>query len=120
MAMDKISIKGLELWVFCGCLPEEKERRQLFLVDMELELDLKKAKASDELADTFDYRRAFEIAKKVMAGSPRNLIESAAEEILQGLLACEEITWARVTLHKPTAPLEYKFADLAVTVEGRR
>ncbi len=52
---DRIEIRGLELLVFCGVLPEEQVRRQPFLFDLDLYLDLSTAAESDELDNTANY-----------------------------------------------------------------
>src|SRR5699024_8536498 len=53
--MDTIWLKGLEIFAYHGVNPEEKEQGQRFLLDLELQADLRKARGSDDLRDTVNY-----------------------------------------------------------------
>ncbi len=52
---DRIELRGLRALGTHGVLPEEQERPQPFEVDLDLEVDLRRAGRSDDLADTVDY-----------------------------------------------------------------
>ena len=52
---DRIEVRGLELLLYCGVLPEEQARRQPLLFDLDLYLDLSAAGSSDDLEDTVNY-----------------------------------------------------------------
>jgi dihydroneopterin aldolase len=58
----------------------ESERRTLrpFEVDIEIETPLDKAAASDDLADTIDYREVAEIIVALGTGETHHLLESLA------------------------------------------
>ena len=114
---DKIILTGIEIFGHHGCSVEEQNRGQIFKVDLELNLDLSKSCASDELTDTVDYATILFEVEKIVAGKPRKLIETVAAEIAEKILRdfnlIESLT---VTLHKPDAPLPIKYFDAAIKI----
>ena len=68
--MDKIIIKGLELFAYHGVNPEEKAQGQTFLLDIALEADLSKARRSDSLQDTINYAAVRQTAVEVLLKKP--------------------------------------------------
>ncbi len=52
---DRIDLTGIEVFARHGVYPSEKERAQVFKVDVSLFLDLSQAGRTDDLADTVDY-----------------------------------------------------------------
>ena len=55
MPADRIELRDLRILGRCGVLPEEEVRAQPLQVDLDVELDLSGAGASDDLEDTVDY-----------------------------------------------------------------
>lgn len=53
--MDKIQIRGLKVFAWHGVGLEEKKKGQLFVLDVDMECDLKKAGNTDALGDTVNY-----------------------------------------------------------------
>jgi 7,8-dihydroneopterin aldolase/epimerase/oxygenase len=51
-----IGVEGLEISCVIGCQPEERRRPRRLLVDVEADVDISAASASDDLADAIDYR----------------------------------------------------------------
>ncbi len=117
---DTIVLRGLRGHGHHGVYAEERTAGQSFLVDVTLWLDLSGAARSDDVADTVHYG---ELAKDVVAvveGEPVQLIETLAERIAGACLAYDRVDRARVTVHKPEAPIEVPFQDVAVTIERTR
>ena len=114
--MDRIVLTGIEAFGHHGVLPHEREFGQRFVVDATLELDLSRAEATDDLADTVHYGHlAGEIAA-IVAGDPVDLIERLAGRIAAACLGDPRVAAAEVTVHKPSAPLPVVAAEVAVTV----
>ena len=82
---DRISLEGMRFYGYHGCLPEERARGQVFLVDVVLTLPLAAAGASDDLAATVNYAEVFALARSVVEGAPCRLIEAVAERIARGV-----------------------------------
>jgi dihydroneopterin aldolase len=93
---------------------------QDFVVDVSLELDLAKAAATDDVADTVHYGELADGLVAVITGEPVNLIETLADRLLDVCLADARVELAEVTVHKPQAPIPHDFADVAVTLRRAR
>jgi len=117
---DRISLHGLRVRGNHGVYDFERRDGQDFVVDVDLELDLAKAAASDDVADTVHYGELAGRLVEVIAGDPVNLIETLADRLAAVCLADARVTAATVTVHKPQAPISHEFADVAVTVRRTR
>ena len=118
---DRIELRGLRARGRHGVFDHERRDGQDFLVDVVLWADLAAAARSDSLVDTVDYGRVAEIARDVVVGEPRNLIEAVAGEIAESLLSEAPLAHAvEVTVHKPNAPIPAEFADVAVVARRSR
>ena len=84
---DTIQLRGLRVVGRHGVLPEEKERAQPFEVDLDLEVDLSRAGATDALGDTVDYGAVVDAVAAVVAGEHSDLLEHLAERIARAALA---------------------------------
>ncbi len=117
---DRIEISGIEIYARHGVLAEEQEKAQVFKVDVSAYMDLSVPGKSDDLADALDYSTlALEIREAV--GSESNkLIEAVAARVADVVMAHPEVTKSVVTIHKPNAPMDLVFGDVAVTIERTR
>jgi len=116
MSADRIRLAGLTVRGRHGVFDFERRDGQDFVVDVELELDLAAAAASDELSDTVHYGELAEGLAAVLAGEPVNLLETLAERLAAVCLADPRVRATTVTVHKPQAPIPLSFADVAVTI----
>jgi len=104
-----------------GVLPHEREVPQPFEVDVEMGLDLRAAGESDDLDDTVNYAEVYDVVSTVLTVARKYLIEAIAEKIADDLLRdFDSLRWVRVTVHKPTAPIDGIFSDVGVTILRRR
>lgn len=113
--MEKIIIKGLELFAYHGVNPEEKENGQNFILDITVTLNADKAKSTDNVDDTVSYAKIIKTVKAVFCEKSYDLIETAANKvgvsIIQAYPSLESVT---VLLMKPEAPINAKFQYVAV------
>ena len=65
------------------------------------ERDVRKAAASDDLADALDYSAVAETIAAVLREGKFRLIETAAERVAGRLLADFPLSWLRLELRKP-------------------
>ena len=106
-----IELDEMKFWAFHGCLETERAKGNLFIVDFKGETDITKASFSDDLNDTVNYARIYEIAKAEMA-VPSDLLEHVAGRI-QRAIAAEfpefERFSVRVSKHNPPVegPVEW-------------
>jgi dihydroneopterin aldolase len=116
MSSDRIRLSGLRVRGHHGVLPAERRDGQDFVVDVALELDLRPAAASDDLAATVDYAALAERLAAVVAGEPVDLLEALAGRLAEVCLQSPLVRSAEVTVHKPQAPIGVRFGDVSVTV----
>lgn len=117
---DRIELRGLVVRGHHGVFDHEKRDGQDFIVDIVLWLDLRAAAASDNLADTVDYGALAQRAYDIVAGEPRDLIETVSAEVAEAVMTDPRITACEVTLHKPSAPIPLTFGDVAVVARRSR
>jgi dihydroneopterin aldolase len=118
--LDRIALHGLTVRGFHGVFDFERRDGQDFVIDVDLELDTAPAAASDDLRDTVHYGELADALAEVVAGEPVNLLETLAERLVQVCLADGRVQAATVTVHKPQAPIELTFRDVAVTIRRAR
>ncbi|HZM28628.1 MAG TPA: dihydroneopterin aldolase [Gemmatimonadales bacterium] len=113
---DHMCLRGLRVHGRHGVYEFEREEGQEFLIDVDLELDLAAAGASDDVADTVHYGELADRLVAIVAGEPVNLIETLAERLASACLTDGRVAAVTVTVHKPSAPIPHTFADVSVTV----
>ena len=117
MTGDRILLTGLRVRGHHGALAHEAQLGQVFVVDLELALDLAAAGQTDDLGRTVDYGSLAGRVAEVVGGRPRKLLEAVAEDVAQLVLADERVRQVRVRITKPQAPLP---VDGSVAVEITR
>ena len=122
MPADRIILTGMQFYGFHGVNPEERQLGQPFTVDLEAELDLQAAGASDNLSDTVSYTHLYRTVQAVIEGPPRRLLEAAAGAIAADLLAQHPLIDAvRVRVHKPRPPIRGSvIASAAIEIHRTR
>ena len=103
---DKIQLEGMVFYGFHGASPAEQEVGQRFVVDLEVQRDLRSAGLSDELRDTVSYSHLFRLVKEVLEGPRHKLLEFLAENIAQRVLSEFDVDAVRVKVKKPEVPMK--------------
>ncbi|GAA4535642.1 dihydroneopterin aldolase [Pseudonocardia xishanensis] len=117
---DRIELTGLRVRGHHGVFAHEKRDGQDFVVDITLWIDLVEAAATDDLTKTVHYGELAELAAGIIAGPPRDLIETVSAEIADEVMKDDRVHAVEVTLHKPHAPIPLDFADVAVVARRSR
>jgi 7,8-dihydroneopterin aldolase/epimerase/oxygenase len=120
---DRIALNNMVFEGRHGVGETERALAQPFEVDVEIHLDTRAAGLSDDLARTFDYGLAFEIARSVVEGPSRLLIETLAESIAAAVLersAAAGATEVVVRVRKPAVPLPGLIDSASVEITRRR
>ena len=117
---DRITLRGLVARGHHGVLPQERRDGQDFVVDAVLELDVRTAAATDDLARTVHYGELARALADVVRGEPVALLETLAERLTAVCLADERVLAAEVVVHKPQAPIPEAFGDVSVAVRRTR
>jgi dihydroneopterin aldolase len=113
---DELTITGIECHGYHGVFDHERRNGQTFVIDLTLGLDTRPAAASDDLRDTVDYGNLVGRVRAAVESEPVELIETLARRIADVVLSADRVEWARVTVHKPEAPIKATFADVALTI----
>jgi dihydroneopterin aldolase len=117
---DRIALTGLRVRGNHGVFEHEKRDGQEFVVDVTVWIDLDRAAATDDVAETVHYGELASRVAEIVAGEPRDLIETVGTEIADDIMADGRAHAVEVTIHKPHAPIPLDFADVAVTIRRSR
>jgi dihydroneopterin aldolase len=98
---DYVSIRDLTVSAVIGVHSWEREVEQTLLVSVDMAADVRKAAASDDLADALDYSAVAATIATVLREGGFRLIETAAERAAERLLAEFPLSWLRLELRKP-------------------
>ncbi|HEX2191593.1 MAG TPA: dihydroneopterin aldolase [Acidimicrobiales bacterium] len=119
---DRIELRGLRVLSICGALPEEKGRPQPLEVDLDLEVDLRRAGESDALPDTVDYGVLARAAARVASSERFTLLERLAQRIADEVGADPRVESVTVGVRKlrPPVPVDLATAGVRITREPRQ
>ena len=117
---DQLAIRGIECFAHHGVFASERREGQVFVIDLVLGVDTAPAAVSDDLHDTVDYGSLVTSVKAAVETEPVDLIETLAQRIADVCLLDARVEWARVTVHKPDAPIDATFSDVALTIDRKR
>ncbi|MCV7280812.1 dihydroneopterin aldolase [Mycolicibacterium flavescens] len=117
---DRIELRGLRVRGHHGVYEHERRDGQDFVIDITVWTDLRQAARTDDLTHTLDYGQLAQRAADIVAGPPRDLIETVAAEIADGVMSDERVDEVEVVVHKPSAPIPLTFADVAVVARRSR
>ena len=92
-------------------------RPQPFEVSIELLVDLAKAGATDDLADTVDYGSVCDAVSRVVASESYRLLERLAERIAEVCAADPRVTGVVVEVRKLHPPVHVQVDHVAVRIE---
>lgn len=101
--MDIIFLRGLQIETLIGIYDWEREIKQTIVLDLEMGADIKKAAATDHIADTVDYKAVSKRIIHFVETSEFYLVETLAERLAQTLIDEFAIPWVRLTLNKKGA-----------------
>ena len=101
--MDKIFLDELRVDTVIGILEWERRIRQLVVIDLEMSADIAKAAATDDVANTLNYKLVAKRVQSFVAESSFQLVETLAESIAAIIREEFEVAWVKVRVNKPGA-----------------
>ena len=119
-APDRLALRGLVFHGHHGVFEAERREGQDFVVDLVLGIDSTTAARSDDLRHTVDYGTLVDEVRWAVENDPVDLIETLAQRLADVCLAHAEVQTVEVTVHKPHAPIQATFADVALTIQRSR
>ena len=104
--MFYLNLNKMEFMACHGALDEEKVQPQKFIVDLKIETDkIVHAGVTDDLNDTLNYVRVFELVRQIMMEEQYQLIETLAKQISERVLsldsACMSVDTKVTKVHPP-------------------
>ena len=100
---DCISIRGIEADCIIGINEVERRELQRVRLDLDLFCDLSRAGASDDIADTLDYKTLRDRVVELLAASRDGLIERLAQRVAAVCLSFPQVNSVTLRLAKPGA-----------------
>lgn len=113
--MDKVFLKALHTTPVIGIYDWEREIRQDVYIDLTMATDIAKAASTDDIQYTLNYKSISDRVIDYTFNSSFGLIETLAENIARIVREEFNVSWVRVTVHKPGAIEAAQ--DLGVTIE---
>ncbi len=101
MTLDTIAVRGIRAYGKHGANPGERDFVQAFDIELELDVDLRAARRSDDLADTLDYAALHAFVVRAVRERSHQLLERLGDEILVEILRDGRVRAARLTIAKP-------------------
>jgi dihydroneopterin aldolase len=121
MRTDTIALSGITAIGHHGVFEHEKRDGQPFTLDVVLHTDIRKAAASDNVADTAHYGELGELVVAQIQDGPWDLIETLAEKTAAAILAAfGTVSGVEVIVHKPKAPITVTFSDVTIHIYRER
>jgi dihydroneopterin aldolase len=115
--LHTINIRGIRIYAYHGCLPEESVIGGDYVVNISLKGDFSKAASNDKLEDTIDYADVYRIVKKEMHVRS-NLVEHVAKRIAENLKSSfSSINSLSVEVIKKNPPVGGEVDEVSVVVE---
>ena len=103
---DRIILEGMQFYGYHGRNEEERVLGQPFEVDLEAELDLSTAGISDDIADSVSYTDLYRVARRLMEGPARDLVEAVAHAIASEILEAYPVESVKVRVMKVRPPIK--------------
>lgn len=101
--MDKVFIEALEIETLIGIYDWERRIRQPLLFDIEMAFDNRRPAATDDIADTLDYKAVSKRLIEYVSQSSFGLVETLAERCAGIILDEFAVSHVRLKLSKPGA-----------------
>ena len=101
--MDKVFIEALEIETLIGIYDWERRIRQPLLFDIEMAFDNRRPAATDDIADTLDYKAVSKRLIEYVSQSSFGLVETLAERCAEIILGEFAVSHVRLKLSKPGA-----------------
>jgi dihydroneopterin aldolase len=99
--MDRVRLRGVRAFGRHGYDAGERDRPQPFEIDLDVEIDLRAAQSSDDLAETIDYAALHRRIETIVESTSYGLIERLGADILEAVFEDARVARAILTIAKP-------------------
>ena len=116
--MAQLVLENMIFYSFHGHYPEEQVIGGKYTVDLIFETNTDKAERTDDLADTIDYSKIYQIIKDEME-KPANIMEHLARRILNAIKEkTEHIDKITIKLSKNNPPVKGEMGSFQIILHG--
>lgn len=116
--MGKVILTDIRIYAFHGCMEEEERIGSDYIVNLEVEADMKKASATDALVDAVDYVNLNTIVKEEMSVRSK-LLEHVGQRIIGRILKqFPEVLSVEVSVAKQNPPIGGDVGEVCVCLKG--
>ena len=112
-----VIVRGLKVFAFHGCLPEEREKGQDFYLDLEIVYDMGPAAAADALPLALDYDAVTREVHALVSTERYDLLETLTARVGGLLMDRAGVEYVKVRVRKPQAPLIHEVDWVGVEAE---
>ena len=98
---DIILLEGIQIPAALGVTAAERRMRRPVTLDLEVMCDLRAAGSSDQIRQTIQYERIFEVVEDVAGNHEHRLVEALGERIAEANLTRFPVDAVTVTVRKP-------------------
>ncbi|MDA8910932.1 dihydroneopterin aldolase [Crocinitomicaceae bacterium] len=111
-----ISVEGIKIYAFHGCLEEEERIGGHYIVDVFIETDFSKGALEDNLEHTIDYVWVNNIVKEEMSIRSK-LIETVGQRIMVRLKSKGFNAKYKLIIRKLTPPINGDVASVSISID---
>lgn len=101
--MDIVYIRDLKIETVIGIFDWERRIRQTVSIDLEMATDIRKAAATDNIADALDYKAVAKRLITYVGESQFLLVETLSEKVAEIVMTEFNVPWLKLRLSKPGA-----------------
>ncbi|MFT3737365.1 MAG: dihydroneopterin aldolase [Breznakibacter sp.] len=113
-----IELEEMEFYAFHGCFKEERIVGNKFRVNISFSTDCSEARVSDQISDTVNYVRVYDLVKAEMMQTS-NLLEHVAGRIIDAIASeFPGITDLTVKVSKLNPPVGGQMKQVSVTMKA--
>jgi dihydroneopterin aldolase len=117
---DQVLLHAMEFEGRHGVSDDERAEAQSIEIDIELDVDLRVAGTSDDIAQTVDYAAVFEVCRAQVEEHSYKLLEALAEAISSDVIArFQPVRRVVITVRKPGVPIDGVLDYAGVRLERR-
>jgi dihydroneopterin aldolase len=98
---DIILLEGIQIPAALGVTAAERRMRRPVTLDLEVMCDLRAAGSSDQIRQTIQYERIFEVVEDIAGNHEHRLVEALGERIAEAILTRFSVDAVTVTVRKP-------------------
>lgn len=116
MATTRLFLTGIDAMGRHGANPGEKDEAQVFVVDLDVEVEV----GADELGATADYRTLIREARELVQTASFDLLETLAHAVADRIAGQTGVVSATAIVHKPSAAISNGAQGVAAAATAGR